>query len=112
MDYKETTVAGQRWHRFSKIVIDNPRPGTPSVLCVEQEVIALGDTEVSREVNNLYFPFNPEAVFPVLNPVTGQATGDSATGGMVYALVWSLVMAEAAKRDAHLASLATDTTGD
>jgi len=98
-DYKQTSIAGQQWNRFSRVVIDNPRNAAPSVICVEQEVIALEAGEVVRDVGNLHFPFDPSAEFPILNPVTNEPTGATATGAQVYALVYGYVMSEAAKRD-------------
>jgi hypothetical protein len=105
-DYKQTTVAGQQWNRFSRIVIDNPRNAAPSVLCVEQEVIALAQGEVIRDIGNLSFPFDPAAQFNILDPATNLPTGQTANGIDVYALVFSYVMAEAAKRDAAIAAAA------
>lgn len=101
-NYKQTTIAGQQWNRFSRIVIDNPRSAAPSVMCVEQEVIALGEGEVVRDIGNIGFPFDPEASFPVIDPVTNESFGVMATGAEVYALVYSYVMAEAEKRDIAL----------
>jgi hypothetical protein len=105
-DYKQTSIAGQQWNRFSRIVIDNPRNGSPSVLCVEQEVIALAQGEVIRDIDNLNFPFDPNAQFDILDPATNLPTGQTAIGAEVYALVFSCVMAMAAKRDAALAAAA------
>lgn len=98
-DYKQTTIAGDLWHRFGGIHISNPRPGQPTVLCVEQEVLALPTGELIRDVGNLGFIFDPSAEFKILNPITNEPTGAYATGAQVYALVFSYVMAEAAKRD-------------
>lgn len=110
MDYKQTEVTGQAWHRFSRVVIDNPRDQAPSVVCVEQEVIALESGEIVRDVGNLNFGFDPTAQFPLLNPLTNEPTGQYASGAAVYALVYSYVMAEAAKRDA--AKLAAETPAE
>ena len=99
-DYKQTTIAGQRWNRFPRIVIENPRSAAPTVLCVEQEVIALEAGEFVRDIGNLNFPFDPSAQFPIINPLTNEPVGAMASGGDVYALVYSYVMNEAAKRDA------------
>ncbi|WP_426106362.1 hypothetical protein [Massilia sp. TSP1-1-2] len=98
-DYKQTIIAGEQWNRFSRIVIDNPRNIAPTVLCVEQEVIALENGEVVRDIGNLNFPFDPATQFDIIDPATNVPTGQKAYGGQVYALVYSYVMAEAAKRD-------------
>lgn len=106
MDYKQASIAGSQWHRFSRIVINNPRPGAPSITCVEQEVTALASDEIARDVGNLNFAFDPAAVIAVLDPTTNVATGATTTGAQIYALVYSYVMSEAAKRDAALAAAA------
>lgn len=98
-DYKQTGIAGSKWHRFGRIVIDNPRTAAPSVLCVEQEVIALADNEIVREVGNLSFPFDPNLQFEIIDPVSNTGTGQFASGGAVYALVYSYVMHMATERD-------------
>lgn len=102
MDYKQTEVIGSAWHRFSRIVIENPRPGIPTVTCIEQEVIALTSGEVIRDVGNLSFIFDPSGTFEILNPLDNTPTGQMASGSDVYALVYSLVMAEAKARDLRL----------
>lgn len=99
-DYKQNSIVGEQWHRFSHIVINNPRNAAPSVICVEQAVIALEAGEVVRDVGNLNFPFDPSAEFDILDPATNLPTGATATGAQVYALVYGYVMDQAAKRDA------------
>lgn len=103
MDYKQTEVMGSSWHRFSRINIDNPRPGSPVVTCTEDEVIALTEGEVIRNLGHLRFHFNLDEVFELLNPATNEPIGGSGTGADAYVLVYSYVMHEAKKRDARLA---------
>lgn len=99
-DYKESNVAGVQWHRFRRITIDNPRLGVPTVTCMEEQVLSVDGVEQRRDVGVLAFRFDPAAVFPVLDPETGEPTGHTATGAEVYALIYGYVLAEAARRDA------------
>jgi hypothetical protein len=46
--------------------------------------------------------------FPVYNPVTQTKVGQDASVGQLYALIWSVYMNEAIKRDAALAKAATE----
>lgn len=103
-DYKETEVAGTSWQRFSRVVIENPRNGAPSVLCVEQRVTNLGEDqpEIIQDIGNLGFPFDPAAVIPVVNPETMEPTGETITGMDIYVGIYSYVMMMAAARDAAL----------
>lgn len=99
-DYKQTNIAGQQWHRFGRVVIDNPRDAAPTVICVEQEVIALASGEIVRDIGNLNFPFDPSAVFDILDPITNLPTGATGTGAQVYGLIYGYIMHQAALRDA------------
>lgn len=103
-DYKQNDIAGQKWNRFSRIVVDNPRLGAPTVTCVEQEVIAMEGSEVVRDIGNLAFPFDPAATFPLLNPETGEPVGQMGAGIQAYVLIYSYVMFEAKKRDGSTAA--------
>lgn len=102
MNYQESEVAGRTWCRFSNIDISNPRPGHPTVHCTEQTVIALDGREIIQNVGSLSFAFDQAVTFPLLNPMTNEVIG-TGSGAQVMALVYSYVMAEAAKRDAEVA---------
>lgn len=101
-DYQEANVSGKSWHRFGRIVIDNPRNGVPTILCVEQEVTSLGEKEIVRDIGNLGFVFDPNAVIPILDPTTMQPTGQTISGTELYVSIFSAVMQQAAIRDAAL----------
>lgn len=105
-DYKQTTINGQKWNRFSRVVVNNPRAVAPSVTCVEEEVIQFDGQETIRQVGNLDFPFNPAETFDILNPDTNLPTGQKGSGAMAYALIYGYVMHETAKRDAAIAAAA------
>lgn len=103
MDYKETEVAGTAWHRFSRIMVDNPYQQLPQIACVEQEVVTLPAGFFARDVGTMIFPFDPNEEFDILDPTTNQLSGQTGTAAQVYALVYSLVLHEAMKRDAPAA---------
>lgn len=103
MEYKANTIAGQEYHRFSRIVIDNPKGMVPNVMCVEQSVLTLeGRPDVIRDVGNLGFAFDANESFPLVNPDTGAPTGQTMTGAEVYVAIWSLIMKKAEERDAAI----------
>lgn len=100
-DYKEGAVAGMKWNRASKIVITNELGINPSILFVEQEVIALPDgTNIQRDVGNLYGTFDPELAFDLYDPITGEIAAGQATMNDVYELIYSYFRHVAAERDA------------
>ena len=105
-DYKESQVAGTRWQRCNRIVINNPYGAMPSIRFDEEERIALGDRTLGSSVGGIIKDFdNPALTFPLRNPATGEATDTTMTYGDVYAVLWSLYIALAAERDAEIVLL-------
>ena len=99
-EYKESNINGISWNRFKEIRIYNPRNEVPYIICSEEQVVSTDGVEQRRDVGSMGFRFDPFVEFPILDPSTNQPTGQTATGAQVYALIYSYVMAEAAKRDA------------
>jgi hypothetical protein len=103
-DYKQSAVDGTTWQRCHQIVIDNPRRALPAVRFDEEEVLALSDgQEIKRPVGSVRVPFDPAQEIPLRDPVSGALTGDTATYGDAYALLYSAYIAAAEARDAALA---------
>lgn len=101
-DYKEGAVAGTKWNRASRIVIANDLGTVPSVLFVEQEIIALPDgSNIVRDIGNLHGEFDPALEFPIYNPTTGELSSGTATMQQVYELIYSYFQHVAAERDAR-----------
>lgn len=105
-DYKEGSVAGTKWNRASRIIITNELGVNPSILFVEQEVIALPDgTNIVRDIGNLNGEFNANLSFPLYNPATGDLDTGSATMQQAYELIYSYFRYVAAERDAREAGV-------
>lgn len=101
-DYKESTIAGTVWQRCHQIVIDNVRNATPAVHFQEERVIALDDgQEIRQALGPIDLAFDPAKTFSILDPVSGQSTGATATYGDAYALLYSAYIAAALERDAN-----------
>jgi hypothetical protein len=100
-DYKEVSVAGTSWRRAKLVTITNPMGGIPMISFAEEDVIKMADGTVFTSGHSTYCDarFEPEATFPIFNPVTGEATGATMTQAELYAIVYSLYMDAAAKRD-------------
>lgn len=99
-NYKESAVAGTKWQRASRVVIDNPYGGTPGVLLVEQQAMQLGDEVVIKDIGNLAATFDPAAEIPLVNPETGESLGQVMTHQQLYVALHSLYIQLAAERDA------------
>ena len=99
-DYNESTVSGHSWQRCCQVVIENPRNGVPSVRFDEEQLLALdGGTEVRTPVGTLAVPFDPATVIPLRDPATGELTGEVASYGAAYVLLYSAYLAAAEARD-------------
>jgi hypothetical protein len=100
--YIESTVTGQVWTRCNQIAIDNRRGSTPTVRFEEERVAVLDDgDEMRKPAAGITLDFDPARVIPLLNPSTGQPTGDETTYGAVYAILYSAYIAAAQERDAR-----------
>jgi len=101
MDYKESTVAGTKWQRCSRIDIDNRINVTPTVAFYEEVAINTGEEVITKDVGQLYLQFDQIAAnksYDIINPETGVVV-DSMTGQQIYAVLHSLYMATAKSRD-------------
>ncbi len=110
-DYQEATVTGQSWQRCSQIVIENPHKGAPVVRFDEERVLALQTgSNVRTPSGTLALPFDPTKIIPLRDPATGELTGEVASYGMAYALLYSAYLAAATERDAAAAPTELKTT--
>lgn len=58
-NYKQSTIAGEKWQRVVRVQINNPYNGVPSLMFVEEELMSIGDTVTSKLVDNLNLVFDP-----------------------------------------------------
>ena len=58
-NYSESAVSGTSWKRASRVFIENPLGGTPSLVIVEEEAITFGGKTINQVVANLSVPFDP-----------------------------------------------------
>ncbi len=103
-DYREATVSGQSWQRCNQIVIENPHKGVPVVRFDEERVLALqAGAGVRTPAGTLALTFDPAKTIPLRDPATGELTGESATYGAAYVLLYSAYLAAATERDSAAA---------
>jgi len=109
-DYKASTVSGSRWWRAQRVIVENPYGRTPYVSYAEQEIVLIDSSDkVVRDVGMLSTEFDPDQEFPILNPETGEATGETAKMRDVYVLLHSHYIFAAKQRDERLAAANTAT---
>lgn len=111
-NYKETDIQASGYQRCHTIVIQNPYGQKPVVTFQEEAIyIKAGSNEVFHDkliadsqggvllknVNDY------NEMFTLWNPSTQTRTDKQVSMGEVYALIWSVYMNEALKRDAGIA---------
>lgn len=99
-DYKETNVTGTQWQRCCAVHIQNTYGQTPQVTMQEEQLTAVNGQLFQKGASGLNITYDPTELIPLLNPLTGVATGASMSQGQIYAALWSLYMTKAAARDA------------
>jgi hypothetical protein len=100
-DYRESTLTGTSWTRARTLIFENPRNSTPGVLIREEEILNLGDREISQpagEINKSITDLT--TLIPLRNPENGELTGDSISMGAVYQALYSFYWMAALERDA------------
>lgn len=105
-NYAESPVTGTQWLRAARVVVENPRAGTPAVTFVEERALQLGSEVLLTPAGNLVEPFiltgdgaNAGEVFQLRNPLDGAPLGATATYADLQVLLFSLYYHVAAKRD-------------
>lgn len=102
-DYRENEAAGtvRTFHRFPRIIIDNPYQGFPTITVVEQEIVKVDGRVVSSlDVNTLTFPFDPERVYQMVDAEGVPVAGQSMTDALLYCAVYAAVLSRIYERDA------------
>lgn len=98
MSYKlhHQPLAGESYMRCYQIVIDNRLGQPPGVVYSQERVIADQGGAVSRHpVGTLRHHYEPAATIPVIDPETGEPTGEAVTQQQLMALVYSAYIAAA-----------------
>jgi hypothetical protein len=99
----ETTVTGTQWNRCNAIHIQNTYGQKPQVTMQEEQITLIGDQQFQRSTGGFSIEFDPSSVIPLLNPADGTSLGQTMTQGQIHVALWSLYMAEVAKRAAQTA---------
>lgn len=102
-NYKETTVSGTSYVRSNEVVVRNVLNGPKGIMYCEEMVSILGEKIMRENVGALHQEFtveNASTEFQLLDPVTNEPIGATATFQDVYVLLFSLYYHMAALRDA------------
>ncbi len=67
---------------------------------MEDRIILSDGTTIGTPAGSVTRQFvDPEETLPVLNPLTGKPIGKTVTHGEIYAILWSLFIESATKKD-------------
>ena len=99
-DYNASSETASRWQRCATFTLFHEH-GQPSVLHFREEVVYTvdGDLVAKKDKGAIQFEIDGAATFPVLNVLTGDPTGDTASQALLLQLILSLYRAKAAERD-------------
>lgn len=109
-NYKESQIAGSKWTRARRVVLNNPLDEVPTIVFEEEQVVQAGDLTVKQPVapgpNTVVSGqfADPTTVFDLLDPETDTVTS-TVTYAQFYAMVYSMYKHLAARRDTAVAAL-------
>jgi hypothetical protein len=109
-NYKETTIAGSSYIRAKNVHFTNGET-EKNVIFVEEQIINLDGETIRKDAGEVYSEFTPDNAasdFSILNPETGEDSGQSMTFQDVYVALYSLYLHLANERDIAAAQAEAD----
>lgn len=102
-NYNESAISGARWTRCRDIHIRNPYLGTPHIIFGEEDIISIENTctHIARN-QEIHADFEQEGSVSLINPTTGELTGNSMSHSEIYAILYSLYIQKAMFRDSQI----------
>jgi hypothetical protein len=103
-NYKETTGPGTSWTRANRVMILNPfEVDIPKQISFFEETIAKIDgTTIKADSGYCSAYYSSDKLIELINPETGESTGESITQSKIYQAIYSLYLATAKARDLQL----------
>lgn len=99
-NYKQSNITGQEYQRCYAVNITNILNSPRLIGFAEEKVYIFDQNTINKQVAGCGLTYDPTATFPILDPVTGDPTGETATQAQIYQLVYSLYVQTATARDA------------
>ena len=103
-NYQQTHVDGDTWLRANKIIFDNPYAGKKRVRFVEEKAYVLDDEIITKPKDILDVDIlseeDMEREVEIIDPETGESTGEKITYKQLYAILFSAYIEKAQLRDA------------
>lgn len=111
MNYKQSDITGTTWTRCRAITINNPLPGKgpvdivtsqpigPNCVFIEESALTVGTETLTFDSGGCQTTYVPDSVISLLDPATGNPTGETVTQEKLYQILYSLYLATAIARD-------------
>ena len=102
-NYQETTISGTSYVRGREVTVINQLGGYKGIMFAEERVSVFGETVMRENIGAIHQELTTENAateFQLLNPVTNEPIGATASFQDVYAILFSLYYHLAAQRDA------------
>ena len=102
-NYNETPVVGSTWTRCSSVYISNTYNVIPTITFGEQQLIVIENQPplVVNTNTSCMAQFVATADIQIVDPITGNPTGQTVTQQQLYDILYSLYIATAKERDAQ-----------
>ena len=99
-NYNEASLSGSEYTRCYEIRIANQLDQIPIIEFKEQRITTLSNGKtITDNIGLLEVSFNPAMLIELIDPTTGQQTGQTITFADVYAILYSAYIKQATIRD-------------
>lgn len=106
--YKEETATGSTWIRCKSVMIQNHLNSLPVCYFDESRVTEVNGISTEQSIGSIAKRFSPSDEIALLDPETGEQTGEFVTQARLYQILYSLYMNAANERDANIAETQAD----
>jgi hypothetical protein len=99
-NYKEHSGEGVSWTRAKQVIINNPYNDTnKNIVFVEENIVTIGENVFKGDAGILTGKFNPDGIVALIDPATGEATGNVISQSLIYQALFSFYLQLANARD-------------
>lgn len=77
-------------YKKAAVIMFNNTGAVPEMQVYEDTVIPLGDAVLTQRTGQYTVPYHPDISIPLINPMTGELTGDSLPIDSLMAIMYSL----------------------
>ncbi len=98
-NYRESNISGTAWTRARRVIINHPVEGGSTIHFQEEMAIQTPNGITTIPADVLVDGFDPSRDIVLLDPNTGEPTGQTLSEAVVYVALYSKYMALALARD-------------